>query len=223
MTIYSIYRVSNSINKKVYIGFTSNFPVRILTHQKRLHLYNFKFYSAIKKHGWDNFVWEEIYQSTDREHTLNIMEPYFITEYNSYCGGYNSTLGGEGGNGRIIQDKTRLLLSRTLEEKMGIEKATALRNELSRNHPCKKLGWVSKISGENHFTKQPGYISKVGADSSNYNSTLYLFRHKITGISVHCTSHHLIKTYGLETCTGTISSLLRGNRRSVKGWQLVSE
>jgi len=101
MIIYSIYKATNIINGKSYIGFDSHWPKRKFEHKSaaiRDTRYN-KFYNAIKKYGWKSFVWEVIYQSIDRDHCLNIMESYFIAEYNTLSDGYNSTKGGESGLG----------------------------------------------------------------------------------------------------------------------------
>ena len=95
------------MNDKVYIGFTSRWPNRISGHDydRRYNKSDNKaFYNAIKKYGWDNFVWEAIYQSKDYEHTLKVMESHFINEYRSWVGfensnGYNITKGGEGATG----------------------------------------------------------------------------------------------------------------------------
>jgi len=96
MIIYTIYKCVNTINGKVYIGFDSQWPNRQKIHNSNHKKMRYKFYNAISKHGWENFEWSILYQSKDREHTLKIMEPYFIAEYDSFKNGYNSTLGGEG-------------------------------------------------------------------------------------------------------------------------------
>lgn len=106
MEIYTIYKVTNCVNNKVYIGFTSNWPQRINSHKydQRYDKNNKAFYNALKKYGWESFVWEAIYQSVDYEHTLKIMEPHFINEYRSWVrfsdsNGYNTTRGGDGTRG----------------------------------------------------------------------------------------------------------------------------
>lgn len=99
MKIYTIYKATNLINNKCYIGFDSNWPKRKIQHKRKHKHLNLKFYDAIKKYGWDNFSWEVLYQSLDCEHTLKYMESYFITEYNSFNNGYNMTIGGEGSLG----------------------------------------------------------------------------------------------------------------------------
>lgn len=93
----TIYKATNSINGKSYIGFDSAWPKRKNRHLENAN-YNRegKFYDAIRKYGWDKFQWEILYQSEDKEHTLNVMETQFIREYNTFNQGYNMTEGGEG-------------------------------------------------------------------------------------------------------------------------------
>jgi len=96
MNIYTIYKATNKINNKVYIGFDSNWPHRKNSHKCYYQNGDTKFYRAIKKYGWQTFEWTILYQSTDKIHTKNIMENHFIIENDSYKNGYNSTLGGDG-------------------------------------------------------------------------------------------------------------------------------
>lgn len=115
MSIYSIYKVVNKLNGKVYIGFDSNWPKRKFSHyynHRSVICPNWPFYNALKKYGWENFEWELIYQSKDGIHCKNIMENYFIYEYHSFIhfkqsNGYNSTLGGEGTFGKLQTEKNK--------------------------------------------------------------------------------------------------------------------
>jgi len=105
MIIYSIYKIVNKVNGKVYIGFTNNFNRRKSCH---IHLSEYSknlIHKSIRKYGKDCFEWEIIYQSKDKEHTLKKMENYFIQEYNSlHPFGYNLCPGGGGG---ILYEKVR--------------------------------------------------------------------------------------------------------------------
>jgi group I intron endonuclease len=128
-SIYSIYRCTNTTNGKIYIGFDSNWPKR-----KNKHLYDYKnpnsknynchFYRAIRKFGIDNFEWDIVYQSTNKEHCLSIMEPHFIKEYKSFVNGYNMTEGGEGTFGKTSwlgkthSDETKNKISQSLKGKI---------------------------------------------------------------------------------------------------------
>lgn len=106
-SIYTIYKATNTVNGKVYIGFDSNYPARKRCHKCCYKTEPYKFYHALRKYGWESFNWEPIYQSKDKKHTLKIMEPYFIKEYNSFNEGYNSTLGGDGSVGYITSEETK--------------------------------------------------------------------------------------------------------------------
>jgi group I intron endonuclease len=100
--IYTIYKLTNIVNRKVYIGYTSLNPEkRFAQHRQYAFNTNHKgklLYKAILKHGVESFTMEVIYQSRDREHALD-METHFITEYRSWVDfpdarGYNLTMGG---------------------------------------------------------------------------------------------------------------------------------
>lgn len=107
MSIYTIYKSVNQINGKVYIGFDSKWPNRINSHKSSSKTQDYKFYRAIRKYGWDNFVWSIIYQSKDKQHTLKEMETYFINEYDAFHNGYNSTLGGDGCFGMVLSEESK--------------------------------------------------------------------------------------------------------------------
>lgn len=101
MFIYSIYRITNLITNKVYIGYTSNPKTRWNKHCRSALTSAYpkrKLYRSVLKHGIEHFTFDVIYQSLNKDHTKHVMENYFITEYNSLAHGYNMTNGGEGGD-----------------------------------------------------------------------------------------------------------------------------
>ena len=99
-TIYSIYKITNNVNQKIYIGYTkgkieSRFNRHIYESQNPTSI----LHKSLSHHGSDKFSIETIYQSVDCNH-IQEMEKYFIKFYNSYYTfgkGYNMTLGGDGG------------------------------------------------------------------------------------------------------------------------------
>lgn len=96
-SLYTIYKATNKINNKAYIGFASKWPNRKYCHRSlSRNGTKVKFYNAIRKYGWDSFVWEVLYQNTDKEHTLNTMESFYITKHDTINNGYNMTPGGAG-------------------------------------------------------------------------------------------------------------------------------
>ena len=111
--MYTIYKVKNKINGKAYIGFDSNWPSRKSVHIcEAITRQNKKYplYRAIRKYGIENFEWKVLYQSNDRDHTLNVIENKMILEHNTHFKdghGYNMTYGGEGTLGWIPSEETK--------------------------------------------------------------------------------------------------------------------
>lgn len=102
MSRIRIYKITNLINKKTYIGLT------ISSIERRWYMHNQpssqckRLRNSLQKHGKENFTIEEIYVCFDEEHA-NEMEDYFIKLYNSMvpCG-YNLREGGR--YGRVSEE-----------------------------------------------------------------------------------------------------------------------
>lgn len=106
MGIYNhyIYKITNTINGKCYIGKTINPKTRWKGHidpKNKSYISN-----AIRKHGRENFTFKIIESiqfywkpsKLDIKKYVDQRESYLITKFNSYgLGGYNLTFGGEGG------------------------------------------------------------------------------------------------------------------------------
>lgn len=98
-----IYKITNKINNKVYIGQTiQSIKDRFYRHcQKRClskQEANMAIKRAIFKYGKKNFSLE-LLETCDREQ-LDEREIYYIKLYNSYEDGYNCTTGGQNGSYR---------------------------------------------------------------------------------------------------------------------------
>lgn len=109
--MFTIYKATNIKTGKVYVGFDSKWPNRKAVHKSAYKKGDTKFYRSIRKYGWDNFVWESIYESPDKKHTLNEMESFFIEQYDSYSNGYNSTKGGDGVFGLVLSEDAKKAIS----------------------------------------------------------------------------------------------------------------
>jgi len=135
VVIYTIYKSTNKINGKSYIGYSSDWKSR-----RRLHKHNadnnkksYPFYNAIRKYGFNNFNWEVLYQSKDKLHTLEEMESFFICEYNTLTpNGYNMKTGGEGGN-LSLESRKKISVGR-----IGIKFSEEHINNLRLSHLNKK-------------------------------------------------------------------------------------
>lgn len=94
-----IYKITNTINGKSYIGQTiQNVKERFYQHcatKCSRAVSNMAIHRAIKKYGKSNFT-VEVIEEIDSAN-LNDRERYWIKYYNSYNNGYNSTKGGQEG------------------------------------------------------------------------------------------------------------------------------
>lgn len=91
-----IYKITNIINGKIYIGKTNRtIEERFKEHCQSIYREEKRpLYSAMKKYGIENFIIEEI-----EECPINIVderEKYWIEYFNSFKYGYNATIGGDG-------------------------------------------------------------------------------------------------------------------------------
>ena len=96
---YIIYKHTNKINGKVYIGQTLQ-KVSRRWRGGSGYCGQPLFYNAIIKYGWDNFSHEILVSNIETLEEANTLEIYWINYYHSYiydpqCNGYNSTAGGD--------------------------------------------------------------------------------------------------------------------------------
>lgn len=99
-----IYKITNNQNSKIYIGKTSStIEERWSKHKYAYLIYDWHLYRAMRKYGIENFKIEKIEECSDN--ILNDRERYWISFYNSYNNGYNST---EGGDGRVQLNREKI-------------------------------------------------------------------------------------------------------------------
>ena len=91
-----IYKITNKVNNKTYIGQTIKTVQKRFTQHKnnsnKPYFSQIALYKAMNKYGIENFVCEEIEEVANEQ--LDEREKYWIKYYDSYYSGYNSTLGG---------------------------------------------------------------------------------------------------------------------------------
>lgn len=139
---YIIYKVTNMVNNKIYIGKT----IYTLNKRKSEHIIttkskcgNMVFHKAIRKYGEENFKWETIYECDD-ELILNIMETMKIIVNHSHMseGGYNLTWGGEGISGYKFTDEQKKKLSEShkgiTSNRKGVKLSKETKKKLSESH-----------------------------------------------------------------------------------------
>ena len=99
-----IYRLTNEVTGRKYIGKTIEFKQRMSHHRsdalnmksKRRKSY---LQNSIRKHGWENFKQEILIDDVPEEDLNNLEISYIAIENTMVPRGYNMTIGGEGGSG----------------------------------------------------------------------------------------------------------------------------
>lgn len=168
-----IYKATNKINGKIYIGQTIN----SLEFRKQQHFREAKsnskvntyFHNALNKYGLDNFLFEAI-DNADNIDDLNRKEIYWISYYQSTNKslGYNLDSGGKSGGcksestKRKIGDKTKeRWQNENIAERMrdGLKKGTETvkRNKQEYEFVCPVCG--KRITGAYYTIKNRRYCS----------------------------------------------------------------
>lgn len=94
--MYSVYKITNLINNKCYIGSSIRVDKRWKQHindSKNINSekYNYPLYKAFRKYGIDNFKFEILSDDFDNAESMQKYENEMIIFYNSYNNGYNQT------------------------------------------------------------------------------------------------------------------------------------
>lgn len=92
-----IYKITNLINNKCYIGQSVDINRRFSNHKSyKLKNSDYPLYQAFRKYGIENFSFEVIEECSIA--ALDEREIYWIDYFDSYYHGYNQTTGGNSGN-----------------------------------------------------------------------------------------------------------------------------
>lgn len=170
-----IYKATNTINGKAYIGHDKDWPSRIKEHlNKALHGGEY-FHNALAKYGADKFEWTILVEDATYEDEIKM-----ISEHRTFENGYNLTKGGEGKLGYITSEETKKKISDAAKKRLlTTERLDILRNNAERmrgkTRPAEECARIStalkgkikteahrKAISENHAThKETGafYIS----------------------------------------------------------------
>ena len=139
----SIYKITNKINGKIYIGQTIQKPIeRFYQHcakSAKCEVLNMPIHKAILKYGKNNFSFEIL--ETINKNKLNERERYWISYYDSYNSGYNATFGGQKGakpfkyhdDDAIIESYKNGSSLRNIGSKFNLDKDT-IKSVLIRNN-----------------------------------------------------------------------------------------
>lgn len=146
-----IYKITNTVNNKVYVGKTKNVENRWKNHISNVGKTRRPLYDAMLHYGIDKFVMEVI--ETGTLQNIDELERFWIKKLNTVKGGYNLTEGGGGGDTfsnrndvskQITRNKLSSITKKLLSDPQYVKKLSDASKRLW-NDP----NWVSKQS-ENH-------------------------------------------------------------------------
>ena len=171
-----IYKITNSINGKVYIGKTMrSIESRLYEHKyvaenTEAHNSSYPLYQAMRKYGIENFSFEIIEECNNQ--AIDEKEKEYIKQYNSYIGfknsnGYNATLGGEG----AVKHDRKLIYD--LWEKGASIKEISNQFNIDRNT-------VSKILRE-HYKNIETEIENRRRNNLSKSHSIEVFQYSING------------------------------------------
>jgi len=171
-----IYKITNNINKKIYVGQTSySLEKRIKQHLKAAkQKQKYLLYRAINKYKIENFSWEVIDKCKTKQELFE-REKYYIKLLKSKRpNGYNLTDGGEGNLGWKPSKATRLKISErakgrvaSLETRKKI--SLAGRNRKHSEETKRKIGLGSK--GKKISDKHRKQLIKINTGKKHSEET----------------------------------------------------
>ena len=164
-----IYKATNKINGKCYIGQTvRSLEKRKKEHKRAIkHRLTWKFYKDINKYKWNNFKWIVLERYSSKKE-LDEGEKYWIKYYNSTSKGYNKLPGGKGVKG---ENNPRYGDHRTWEELHGKEKANELKklsSSIMKDSPNNIRNWVIENNyNPMNYKEHRETLSKVRTGTNN--------------------------------------------------------
>lgn len=164
---YIIYVLTNKINYKSYVGQTSRtLRIRLQEH-RAANSGCIKLQRAIKKYGFENFN-TDIISITDNLARANILEKFYIKEYDSIFSGYNVMDGGS--NGRPSAETRKLMSDQRKGDKNAMygKRHTQLAKD---NISAKKKGQPSYWKGKSlpQEVKNKLSVSRIGKTAGENN------------------------------------------------------
>lgn len=159
-----IYKITNQINGKVYIGQTINSLEKRFNRHKQDALsgrLDTHFARALRKYGVNNFI-AEIIENVETQEKLNEREHYWINYYNSCKEGYNET-------DSILKSGGNTYKSKTTEEMEDI-KAKIRKTKIGGNNPASK-----KVKCKNIKTNQELHFNSLSEMQQYFNEKNHNF------------------------------------------------
>jgi len=171
-----IYKATNKVNGKSYIGQTINpLKERIFKHIDDIlnSRYNSYFHRAIRKYGKENFDWKIIAECDSLEE-LNKIEIEMIEKHNTFEDGYNLTKGGEGKVGCKHTEASKRKMSESSKGgkngMYGKHHSEETKKKLSKSHKGEK----NYLYGKHHSEEMKRKISEATIGNKTSKAKKYI-------------------------------------------------
>ena len=219
-----IYKITNIVNGKIYIGKTRHtLAQRWNDHKKAARKFiNRRLCNAMNKYGYSKFKMSLVEQCKSLDE-LNTREKYYIATYHSMNKdiGYNMHEGGSGGNTlinfspeerRVVILKRAAALRGRPSPRRGAHMTKKSRHLMSRNNA---RYWLGK-----HTTKAMQDASRRYGITSDHSHLYKKYTavtprgaiHNICGVSKFLASYHIPKT--------CFYRMVRDSNKSYRGWRI---
>jgi len=154
-----IYKATNKLNGKIYIGQTfKTLKERKSAHKNRAMFgSNYHFHNAIRKYGFDVFEWKILEKGITNKDKLDALEIKYIKRFDSIENGYNISTGGGGGDTLTNHPNRRDILRKMSEtQKERIMSKTTKKNWYKKMY----IDNPNRFKGKNN----PMYGKKLSDD-----------------------------------------------------------
>lgn len=188
----SIYKITNKINDKVYIGqTTTSLESRFYKHcwdAKNKENANSPLYKAMLKYGIENFSISLIENCENS--LLDEREKYWIQYYNSFYGdGYNATSGG-GGNAKVDEQEILILWEQGKNQKEIAKTLSCDRHTVSKHLVSNNISHLdrqrNKIGNAKKTVLQLNLAGEVVAEYVSATAAAEATNSQVSGISLVC-------------------------------------
>jgi group I intron endonuclease len=215
-----IYKITNLINGKIYIGKTYNIKVRWNSHKTAARAKKPTDYShlhrAMNKYGFDNFTVEMVEEFAVEKDCL-AAEISYIAKYGSMDRnvGYNGTEGGDGASGQIASEESR--------RKMSIARQGMYVGEKNpfygKTHTEETRALISKLAKERAANdKEKCDALNIAQCAIKLEDCLKIQQQYLDG---NVGIEQLAKMYNTHGCT--IGKIIHGIYKAIEGHSIITD
>lgn len=189
-----IYKITNKINQKIYIGQSVNISKRWMAHRNGAFnpnngQYNTPLYKAIRKYGIENFTFEILEECAINE--LNIKEKQYIQLLDATNSdiGYNLTQGGQNShcvNSKISEDALQKIVNLLKNSSLPETEIAKQFNVSQRTISAINLGQIKILSTEIYPLRNSNYLTKLKFNTLNQEKICSICGTPIKTNSLYC-------------------------------------